>query len=165
MIIVEERLEEIFDHIPEIEGFKPTFGFGTRKDLISFLKLRGSGSKPYPLIWLLTPYEEDHLNGSKTVRSERMDFILAAQTNSTMINKDRLKKSFDKLLFPLCKRFKEVLRKASTISSSSDYKITKHYNFGSEELSEVTDIWDVIKIGVLDVTVNSKCLQTMIINE
>ena len=58
------RLIELFDTLPnvtEYEGnsFKSSYDFGTKEDLNRFLQsMKRENSNPYPLIWLITPYDE-----------------------------------------------------------------------------------------------------------
>ena len=109
-LVVEKRLEEIFCYLPEMTSLSGgtnhpvRFGYGDKKELNSFLKNR-SLDKVYPLIWLLYPYTENHSNTDVEVTNAT--FILAMSTNAQMENKERIEKTFGKVLLPLfyTKRF------------------------------------------------------------
>ena len=68
MIIVEDRFEEMFDVLPLLSNqngidpdmeYKSTFGYGDDKELMAYL-IKNKNEDIYPLIWLVTPYNEEH---------------------------------------------------------------------------------------------------------
>ena len=166
MIIVEERLKELFATLPDItvgqNSYPVSFDFGSHKDLLRFMnsKRKFEGGVQYPLIWLETPFERDIMRNGQ-VNLSGLTLILATLSNSQQSNSARLENTFKPTLIPLSKLVLESLRKGgfTQIINDGQRKETNFYNYGvNEEESQTTDIWDVIKIE-LDVIMDSKCLQ------
>lgn len=168
MIVVEERLKEILDQLPLVPLsttglFKPVFMWGSQRDLIATLKLYNSGQKPYPLIWLITPYKESHNEQRKVVNVSDMSLILAVPNNSQMLPVQRLETSFKQVLIPLYNNVQDLFRKANTVSLDQLYGVEKHYNYGgADQETGITDIWDVLKVNV-EMEVNGRCLNKLVI--
>ena len=168
MIVVEDKLKAILDQLPLVPLsttglFKPVFMWGSQRDLIATLKLYKSSQKPYPLVWLITPYKETHDRLKKRVDVENMSIILAVPNNSQMLPIQRLETSFKQVLIPLFENVQDLFRKASTVSSDQVYGIEKHYNYGGDDQKTgITDIWDVLKFDI-NMQINDRCLNKMVI--
>lgn len=150
MIIVEERLEELFDTLPLItvggSDYKTAFDFGSHKDLLKFLAMKKKeGGKFYPLIWLETPFTE---SGKEDRISIDLKLILATLTNAEISNKERLEVTFKPALIPLFENIYKAFRMSgfTKIINPEDNKKTKHYNYGVDGKEErPSNIWDAIK--------------------
>lgn len=151
-IILENVLEDIFSYLPKMayskteQAFPVVFGCGDEIELNVWLKDRES-SNTYPLIWLLYPYVEGH---SKTkIELDKIDFILAVDTNSSMQNKERIVETYTKVLMPLYWNMRYALKVANVINTASEYSVVKHPNYSksaSKEESGTIAIWDALKV-------------------
>lgn len=150
MIIVQQRLSELFDTLPDLNGNKVYFGEGTEKHLNKWLAgYFKSGVAPYPLIWMLPSEEtENELTGYV---EKRCEFILCTRnTDVEMLNPHRLATSFTNVLIPL---YDAMIRsfKVGGIVSFDPEEITRsfHPNYSKNDNGEknaVIDIWDALKI-------------------
>lgn len=165
-LVVEKRLEEIFCYLPEMTSLSGgtnhpvRFGYGDKKELNSFLKNR-SLDKVYPLIWLLYPYTENHSNTDVEVTNAT--FILAMSTNAQMENKERIEKTFGKVLLPLFYNMRYVFQNANILSSNQNYEVIKHPNYSDSDLKEKNAgafIWDALSV-TCDFTLIATCLRTI----
>ena len=145
MIVVEDRLSEIFEFLPPINGFNPVFRYGDDKELNTFLSsYDGKSSTPYPLIWLVYPYTEKQ--SRRHVEITNMKFILAVRNNEVMLYDERIIKTFKGLLIPLYNNIIESFKKANTMLTDDEYNVVKYPNYGSGEEAKANDIWDAITI-------------------
>ena len=166
MIIVEERLKELFATLPKItvgqSSFAVSFDFGSHKDLLRFMnsQRKFQGGVSYPLIWLETPIEREVMRDGR-INLSGLTLILATLSNSQQSNNERLENTFKPTLIPLQKLVLESLLKSgfTQIINDGQRSETNYYNYGvNESEHEATDIWDVIKIE-LDLIMDSKCLR------
>jgi hypothetical protein len=168
-IKVEERLAEMLKYLPEsvsVNGnmrLTPIFGYGDKNELNSFLKIKHTDRKrtPYPLIWLIYPYGENH---SKTdVSIKRLSLILATQTNASMGNVERMNKTFNKVLFPLLDNINKLFIRANITDYNGEFELTKYPNYsdnsGDDEYAGIF-IWDALKVE-LDLTITDDCLKNI----
>lgn len=169
-IIFENRLEEVFSYLPQMKYnatsvglFDVTFGYGDKKALNAFLKMKGKGNvSPYPLIWLLYPYKEIHTRTE--MKAENVNLVLAVNTNAQMQNKERIEETFKNVLFPLLDNVTHCITSANIFNISEEIKIVKHPNYSDTEDGELhagTFIWDAIRVE-FDVTVIDGCLRKII---
>lgn len=173
MIVVEDKLEEIFSYIPkmsyEVGGveFNVVFGYGDKYELNQFLKDNESNdNKPYPLIWMLYPYKE--LHKKKVVDLKDIVLILATNTNASMSNKDRIKTNFKRILIPLYDYVFTVLQRAVNISLLEEVEVIKFPNFSSDKLEDreesfTIELWDALKT-VWNFNINNSCLKDIKVN-
>jgi hypothetical protein len=106
------------------------------------------------------PYEEEHLN-QRRVKVSNMTLILAVETNTQMLNSERMERTFKPILYPLLDDILRVLRVANTVSVNGEYRATKFPNYSDDtngEESGFVDIWDAVKLQ-LDCTFNNNCLR------
>jgi hypothetical protein len=171
MIVVEDRLKEVLELLPEMSytvgstTYKPIFRYGTKKDLKTFLsKAEAHGFNPYPLIWLLYPYVEKHMTRSKRVLITDLTLILAVNTSKAMANKARIDTTFKKVLFPLYDNVFNYFRKANTISVQESVEIIKFANYSGDlydaDADKLPDRWDALKT-VWNLDVNDSCLRSI----
>lgn len=162
-IIVEDRFAEIFAQLPTISNAKGTefsmiFKYGDVYELQAFLdNTKGNTKRPYPLIWLLYPYLEQHKRTG--VNLEGVQLILATETNAESNNEQRLLENYKKVLIPLYENIKIAFLRANIIHTSDEYNFTKFPNYGRVEdnVSEVNVLWDAIKLN-FNCFINDKCL-------
>jgi hypothetical protein len=162
-IVIEDRLREIFEYLPDVAGtnsnnFKPVFKVGDENELLAFFA-ESTQETNYPLIWLQMPYDENHIN-RKRVMVEPLTLILAVETNNTMRNSERLNTTFKPILMVLLDNILDAFTKANTIDFDLNYGITKYGNYSNEDdtKGKFVDIWDAIKVTVT-ISVNSNCLR------
>jgi hypothetical protein len=167
LIVVEDRLQEIFDYLPEMKvdgnpkSFKVRFEYGDEKELVAFLKATETEtSRPYPLIWLVYPHKETHLK--TRVKLESVKLVIAVDTAKAMLNPERLKVSYKTILMPLCNNIVKVLTKANIINIEHEFNITKYPNYSGKESGDgkhfTTDIWDAIQL-TFSCYINGACLK------
>ena len=166
MIIVEERLKELFATLPNInvgsKSYAVNFDFGSHKDLLRYMnsQRKFQGGVSYPLIWLETPIEREVLRNGN-IKLSGLNIILATLSDANQSNTQRLEVAFKTTLIPLQKYVIESLLKSgfTQIINDGQRSETNYYNYGvNESEHEATDIWDVIKIE-LDLIMDSKCLR------
>ncbi|RLA04913.1 MAG: hypothetical protein DRQ47_02475 [Gammaproteobacteria bacterium] len=163
-IIVENRLEEIFNQLPIMTNskgvdFKPVFKFGDEFELNAFLRAsKGDAKRPYPLIWLVYPYTEDHTR--TVVNIENMVLVLATVTNSSYNNSQRLKENYEKILIPLYENIKLAFLRVNILSTDDTYNMIKFPNYGREDGAEAKtiDLWDALKI-TFNCAINNNCIR------
>jgi hypothetical protein len=158
-IVIEDRLREIFDYLPAINTYNPVFKVGDEKELLAFFK-QSEGNTNYPLIWLVQPYEEQHVN-RKRVNIDNLSLILAVETNHEMLNSERMDSTFKPILYKLLDNILDVFTVSNTLSYDSNFRIMKFSNYDHEESGEsgvVVDIWDAIKLTV-NIEINDNCLR------
>lgn len=154
MIIIEERLKELFATLPAIVGdngsdYFPRYDFGTTEDLVRYLKdlnkqkEAGKSVKKYPLVWLETPIKQ---KGDESPVFIDLKLILATESNSIASNTTRLEETFKGTLFPLLVNIKKSFRLSgfSRIMQPENNIETKFYNYKGKDIG-TTDIWDAIK--------------------
>ena len=166
MIIVEERLKELFEALPQInvsgKSYNISYGFGSHKDLLRFMnsERKFRGGVEYPLIWLETPIERD-VRRDKKIDLAGLTLILATLSNAEKSNVERLEVTFKPTLIPLYDMVIKALKRSgfTQIINNGEQKVTTFYNYGvNEEEHEATDIWDVLKIQ-LDLIMDNTCPQ------
>jgi len=167
-IIVEDRFGEIFEYLPLMKNsknveFKPVFMYGDNKQLIDFLKQNSKGISVYPLIWLVYPYSESHLRNRVELRG--VTLVLAVETNSVMLNAQRMEETYKKILLPLFNNIKKSFMLANIVSMEDKYDIVKFPNYsdekGDSEANKVPYVWDAIKI-TFDMNITGNCLKPII---
>jgi len=158
-IVVEDRLREIFAYLPAIDGYIPVFGCGDQRELNAFL-VNKKAEAPYPLIWLVYPYSEQHKRTK--VELESITLILAVETNQAMLNLQRIEDVYKVFLYPLLDNIKYVFRVASIMNLSDEYDVWKYPNYSGDanlgEENETIAIWDALKVN-FNCTINDKCLK------
>jgi len=150
MIIVEERLKELFDTLPPVESggsdYQVRFGFGSESDLGQFLKSLNErqGETKYPLIWLITPVQ---VEGKEDRVTFPLNLIVATDSNNSDTNLVRLEKTVKKVLTPVYENMLKALHRSgfTRILNEDQNKRGLYFNY-SERIS---DIWDALKFECL----------------
>lgn len=153
IIVPEYILEDIVEQMPSINypsGAKDVnFGYGDKRELDKYLKLKGDSS--YPLIWLLMPSPEKHTK--EFSRAERScSFIVATlETRSDLMNSQRFRGAFDQFLLPVSNLLIEGISSASATRfiNETEVDIYKFPNYSEDEKSEESgtiQLWDAIRM-------------------
>ena len=166
MIIVEHKLREVFNSLPEVllhnsnVAKKPFFSWGDKLALDKYIK--GYKSNCYPLIWLL-PSEEKEDRRANTITRRCVFIIATLETNVELYNAERYVGSYDNTLNPLAEYVKESLDKGSNtrLVDPKDVKQFKQPNYSDEEDNGTIDLWDAIRLE-MDVEFNSNCFKPLI---
>ena len=167
MIVLENRLKEIFDQLPNItvgeNSFKPTFSYGDDKDLNLYIRTTLKGKSIYPLIWLVYPSSEEHNYTSTKLKSD-IKLILAVKNKDTsLLNEQRYNTTFDRILLPLLENVLKAFKgtKIAAINEDSEgylYRIKKFPNYGDQEANAIShktiEPWDAIRLE-FNLTVNN----------
>lgn len=159
MIIVEDRLRELFNTLPQIDYdgnlYTPIFDHGNPNDLNKFIRQE---EKKYPLIWLESEYPEDKTD----LHTVNVSLSIILATYSGDLNQDnsqRLEDKFKKVLIPLLDNIDKAFERGNTILfEDRNYRVTKFFNYGKNQKHTSTDIWDAIKLEV-DLNINDYCLK------
>jgi hypothetical protein len=153
MIIVEERLKELFKTLPPVvknkKNYVHDYSFGTQEDLLLFLSKRAE--EIYPLIWLETPITKTGRENNITIK---LKLIIAINTSSSISNLQRLEESFKPALNPMYKNIIKALKRSgfTRIIDEDKNKRTDYYNYGLKQVGKkgtenvASDIWDAIKL-------------------
>jgi len=152
-ISFEDVCENIFSYLPPMKYSKDSvyypinFGYGDEKALNLFLVSRDE-SDIYPLVWLLYPYKEKHTNTKLEI--DKVDFILAVDTNSSMQNKERMQETFGKILMPLLFNVREAFKKANIVNINNEYEVIKYPNYSESDVAQKSGtvvVWDALKVS------------------
>jgi len=159
-IIVENVIEEILKHLPQINGFDHHFLAGSDYELKKYL---ATVKKPYPLIWLLYPMMESY---SRTkIEIENISFIIAVNTSIQAFNAERMQESYAKILMPLFSDFVKLMRRNNVLTVTSDIHLTKFPNYSDDIITALEnksrDRWDAIKI-MFNCNIIDNCLKVKI---
>lgn len=173
MIVVEDRLAEIFAYLPEMSYsvgstlFKPVFRYGNQVELAAFLKAAETdGFSPYPLIWLLYPINENHNVRGRKVTVQQLTLILAVNSSKVALNPERMETTFKKVLIPLYDNIETAFKSASSINASPEVEIIKFPNYSGDrsdgDSNFTVDRWDALKT-IWNVSINDVCLRPLTI--
>lgn len=140
-----EKLKTVFEQLPDLtvngKAYTPYFSFGTEDDLRKTLKAyrQSSTTRIYPLIWLVTPLEEQ--------TEIEFEFILATINKRTdMGNFDRLAWTFTPTLEPLLTNVIKALKQSRSfkmVDFDRENRGTKYFDYHLEP-----EIWDAIRYTV-----------------
>lgn len=161
MIVVEERMMDLFVQLPEIQGFKPIYHFGDSLELNAFIKGRNEqGDTSYPLIYQ-TSYRERQMPEQGLVEVIGLEMFIAVQTQTDLYNTQRWATSYRNILMPTFQNIHTAFRKSNIITSEYDYDVEKFPNYGNPDRNSTEhvtiDIIDALRFRV-DVTINNNCI-------
>jgi len=163
MIVIESRLNEIFNQLPEIDGFKPVYKWGDEFHLIKQLQLYSDANRSiYPLIYQTS-------NGSKQddYRKEAttsLNFVLACRnTEVDLTNEQRWEMSYKNILYPLVQNIVYSIIQSGIATFNGEYDIKEFPNYGDGKLNETNDIWDALTLDC-SITLNANCVKTIYFN-
>jgi len=169
MIVLEDVFSALFNKLNPItrNGItaNPVFGYGDDNDLNRFLAEREKDLGPYPLVWLLLPYEQEYenrgsLSGKQVAEVERLQFVLAVETNTDLRIEQRLDITYKQVLYPLFDDVMRLIKSTSVIKMNDGYKVRKYPLYLDELNSEKANtiiVWDALKI-IFDCKINNNCL-------
>lgn len=164
MIVVEERLRDLFSQIPDIQLNadnlrKPTFSWGKKEELNRYIEKYKSAL--YPLIWLL-PTEDTYNNLSELTNKKLVLIISTLETRDELFNPQRYQGSYDKVLNPLLDYVLQSLQNSSItrITNNESITIFREPNYSDNEENGTIDKWDAIRLEC-DVEFNDNCLKTL----
>lgn len=162
MIVIEDRLRDLFNLIPDIQVntnnlVKPKFGWGDKLELNRYLELYDSSS--YPLIWLL-PDEDKHNYRTEFVERDLTLILATLETRKDLLNPQRYQGSYKYVLNPLTSYVTQSLLNSSIINRvlSDEISVFKHPNYTDKEENGTIDKWDAVKIKCR-VEFNNYCLK------
>jgi len=164
MIVVEQRLQELFATLPDVlipnaqdvdVAHKISFDWGKTEDLNVWIKQEDV----YPLLWLETGFEEIH-NSQKNEVDVSLSFKIATSgLNSSLLNQQRITSTFALVLFPTLENIRKAFERSNiTVLEEQNWNITKFYNWSDEENLETSQIWDALRFDV-ELKINSDCLK------
>ena len=156
MIVVEERLTDMFALLPLIDGFKPVYHFGDGKELNKFII--ESKHKVYPLIYQ-TSYEEIQDTKSDYVDVD-LELVLAVQTRTDLYNTERWATTYRNVLMPLLSNIDTIFKQSGIIRSDYKYRLRKRPNYSqtdSKDKNATVDILDALVFN-LNVEITSDCI-------
>jgi len=157
MIVVEERLMELFELLPLIDNKKPIYHFGDGIELNKFVI--GRKNDLYPLIYQ-TSIREEQQTKQKLVQTQ-LEIFLATQTITDLYNTQRWATSYKNILLPLFVNIDIALKRSGIISASEwQYIIDKipNYNRIEDNKNGGVDFLDVLRFR-LDITMNGSCIK------
>ena len=168
-IVIEKRLADIFSYLPKMKNkdyveFSPTFMYGNEKQLLDFLRQTKQQKSVYPLIWMVYPFEENHERNKLSFTD--LTLVLAVETNSVMLNEQRIAETYKNVLMPLFSNIRSAFTKANIASITEEYKISKFPNYSETLLSEenkATYIWDAMRVSFSGY-LTSNCLKPIYFN-
>lgn len=165
MIVVESRLKELFDTLPPVQipdaqdnpvDYNVTFDWGSIEDLNLLIKQ----GDYYPLLWLETGFTELYNTQEGEVDVSLAFVIATSGLNSSLLNQQRLKSTFDLVLFPVLDNVRKAFERSNiTLLVDKQFTIQKFYNWSAAEQLETTQIWDALRFEVT-LKINGDCLRT-----
>ena len=165
MIVVEERLTELFAQLPEIQINptnlnKPFFSWGKKEELNRYVE-KTEENVLYPLIWQL-PTEESYNRLSELTETKLILIVATRETRGELYNPQRWEGSFKQVLNPLAEYIIQALENGSTtrIIDIDDISIFKEPNYSDNSENGVIDKWDAIRLEC-NVEFNDNCLKTI----
>lgn len=166
MVIVEERLMELFETLPSIQNegksFKPVIGDGGEDELNRFLADFDKQKRtPYPLVWIETPIFD--LGDDQEKVGAKIKLIIATNTEAKWSQKVRRDLYFKPILVPVADNIMTALKTSNISDVLDEEKKSKAliYNYSKEDVLKVPYLWDVIVL-LLDVEINYKELKKCI---
>ena len=164
MIILENRLTEVFDQLPAIDGFKPVYKWGNTKHLNAIIKMFSENNKtPYPLIYQLS--ETSVQDTIKNEASARLVLIVACQnTDVSLLNENRWAMSYQNILYPMVANIEKCFDRSGVTQWDGQYTMTNYPNYGNDATTEnpQIDIWDAVRIELTNpIIINNRCIHTI----
>jgi len=159
MIVVEERLIEIFNQLPQVAGFKPKYHFGDDIELGRFIKAKQG--LVYPLIYQ-TSANETQLANENRVRVDNLTFFIAVRNEKvSMFNTERWATSYRNILMPTLSNVITAFQKSNIMASNYEFDVVKFPNYGAQPTNstqnKTIDIIDAIQVSV-DVVITDNCI-------
>jgi len=158
MIVVEEILTQIFEQLPEIDGFKPIYKWGNEFHLQKQLELYSKAkTSPYPLIYQTSNLSKQQ-TFSKTCEAT-LKLILACQNKQVdLTNEQRWAMTYRNILYPLLENIEICFNECGVIVWDGDYKMQEFPNYGNGKDNFTLDVWDAIAIDV-KIIIDGDCVR------
>lgn len=157
MIVVEEVLTEIFEQLPEIQGFKPVYKWGNEFHLQKQLELYSKANTSiYPLIYQ-TSNKSVQKAFEKTCEAT-LKLVLACQnTEVSLTNEERWAMSYKNILYPLVKNIEICFEQCGVIVWDGEYSVQEFPNYGNGKDNFTLDVWDALVVDV-KIQLNDGCV-------
>ena len=163
MIIVEERLTEVFEQLPEVSGGKPYFDFGNEEHLLKILKLfSDEGKSPYPILYLMSNEDDQNTRGNEVDHDVYL-IIATRNTQTELTNKNRWAMSYRNVLFPTAELVVKCFNRAGIFTWDGNLKLLKYPNYGNGKENFTADIWDALVIKT-KIIVTNNCIKQINFN-
>lgn len=158
MIVVEEKLTEIFEQLPEIDGFKPIYKWGNEFHLQQQLELYSkANTSPYPLIYQTSNKSVQQTFGNTC--EANLKLVLACRnTEVSLTNEERWAMSYKNILYPLVRNIEKCFDRCGVINWSGNYDMQEFPNYGNGKDNFTLDVWDAIVIDV-KIQIISNCIR------
>ena len=167
-VSVNRLFEDIVKRVSERYGNHVAYQFGDweyiSNQLVSWGKCPETSPLKYPIICLISPFEEDRREEDEHVS---LEFIILVNTRKEYTNEDRELVSFEKVLRPVYRLFiDEVGKDARFVSNYRGvvpHTYTENYRYGrvgvlGPDGKPFRDFIDAIEIKNLDLTIKKmKC--------
>jgi len=164
MIVVEERLAEVFAQLPPIGGVACKYHFGDGIEANKFIK--GANHDVYPLVYQTSNNWTGMVVPEIEVETDLVLLLCVQNLNQDMYNSERWATSYRNVLLPLFENVDKALQRSGIISSDYRYSVRNYPNYSereSKENNKFIDIVDAIEVS-LRVTISANCVQTINFN-
>lgn len=158
MIVIESRLNEIFNQLPEIDGFKPVYKWGDEFHLIKQLQLYSDANRSiYPLIYQTSKGSKQNKYTKEATTS--LELVLACRnTEVSLTNEQRWEMSYKNILYPVVENIVNSIILSGIATFNGEYDIEEFPNYGNGRLTETKDIWDALTLKC-SITLNANCVK------
>lgn len=157
MIVVENKLVQAFDTLPNIGGKKPTYRWGNEHHLLKQLELFQKKSKtPYPLIYQVSNTQKPNVQ-RKTVEVDLQLILAVRSTNTSLLNENRWAMNYKDFLFPLAENIRKLFFKSQMFLWNGEYDLLEFPNYGNGKENFTIDIWDALRFDTT-ITITNNCL-------
>lgn len=159
MIVFENRIAEIVETLPMINGFKVNYEWvKDAKEVNRYLLLK---EQPYPVIFLIS----GRTNGVRTddgvfqeVNRDAVFILATRELDTNLINSQRLESSYKNVLNPLTELFINSLENSSISRvTENGFSVELIPNYENSTKNGQIDIWDAVRLQG-DITINNQCL-------
>lgn len=166
MIVVEEKLAELFNLLPPFPDtngnmVKPVYHFGDGIEANEFIKKRNHAV--YPLIYQNLTEETQNIKANTV--STRLEIVLCVKTRTEMLNTERWATTYRNVLMPLLNNIGILFTKSNVILSNLEFDIAKFPNYSeteSKQKNAFIDIVDAIRVRVPITIDGNLCLPKQI---
>lgn len=170
MIVVEERMMELFSQLPQttsngITYPKPVYHFGDDLELNKFILGKQEAQElVYPLIYQ-TSFEETQYPFESEVET-RLEMFIAYKTETDLYNTQRWATSYRNILMPTFENIHTAFVKGNIVQSEFQYDVRKFPNYGADERNstehKTVDIIDAVRFR-LNCRINNRCINKNIL--
>lgn len=155
MIIFEDRIEQLINLMPTIEGYKTQFYWGKDGTDLNLFISENKG-KSYPLVYLVTSPETSKGNFSEVSRKCKL-VLFVQELKVSKLNTYRMLNSYANFLNPMAAYLIEIFDTSSVSRLSDGYKLQRIPNYSESGKNAQIDKLDAIVLDV-DLSINDNCL-------